>query len=137
VAWSVEAHPGRPLGVDGGALDDAASDLPVVRFERGEGALVIPAGGPALRLHALAFVLRVAVLPGADPATAEPPIASEVSVLADRAWQPAAAWSLPGPGTYLGLVALEKWPRTVEAVRLSLRGASEVAIYDLALLTFG
>ncbi len=44
---------------------------------------------------------------------------------------------MPGAGTYLGLVALDKKPRTIDAVRVSLDGATEVAIYDLALLTFG
>ena len=34
-------------------------------------------------------------------------------------------------------VALEKKPRTIEAVRVSLEGTTEVAVYDLALLTFG
>jgi hypothetical protein len=52
-------------------------------------------------------------------------------------WQSAAAFSVPGPGTYLGLVALEKRPRSVEAVRITLEGVSEVRLYDLALLTFG
>jgi hypothetical protein len=44
---------------------------------------------------------------------------------------------MPGPGTYLGLLALEKWPRTIDAVRVALAGARRVAVYDLALLTFG
>jgi hypothetical protein len=44
---------------------------------------------------------------------------------------------MPGPGTYLGLVALDKKPRTIDAVRLRLDGVREVALYDLALLAFG
>jgi hypothetical protein len=35
------------------------------------------------------------------------------------------------------LVALEKKPRTIDSVRITLDGASTVAVYDLALLTFG
>jgi hypothetical protein len=37
----------------------------------------------------------------------------------------------------VGLVALDKKPRTIESVRIRLDGAGQVAIYDLVLLTFG
>ena len=64
-------------------------------------------------------------------------MAVELAAQEAGAWQPAATFEMPGAGTYLGLVALDKRPRTIEAVRVSLTGAPEVRIYDLALLTFG
>jgi len=65
------------------------------------------------------------------------PITVELAAREGGEWRPSAAYGMPGPGTYLGFVALEKKPRTIDAVRLSLDGSSEVAVYDLALLTFG
>ena len=64
-------------------------------------------------------------------------VAAELAAREAGEWQSAATFTMPGAGTYLGLVALEKRPRTIEAVRLLLAGAREVAVYDLALLTFG
>jgi hypothetical protein len=61
----------------------------------------------------------------------------EVAAREGGAWQPSASFSMPGAGTYLGLVALEKRPRTIEGVRVALTGARDVEVYDLALLTFG
>jgi hypothetical protein len=83
-----------------------------------------------LRCHALAYVLRV------DGGSAGP-VAVELSVRESGEWRPSAAYAMPGPGTYLGLVALEKKPRTIESVRIAFEGPGEVMIYDLALLTFG
>jgi hypothetical protein len=128
VTWGI-ADGRPPLEVEGGALEPG--DVPHVRFELGTGALVIPAGGPALRCHALASVLRVAAARDGSP------VAVELAAREGGEWRRAAAYEMPGAGTYLGLVALEKWPRTIEAVRISLADASEVAVYDLALLTFG
>jgi hypothetical protein len=140
VAWSV-AEGQLPLQVEEGTLD-VSGDVSVVRFEAGGGAIVIPAAGPKLRCHALLFALRVGSTDkiSDDQAVgteAIPSVAVELAALEGRAWQPAATFTLPGPGTYLGLVALEKRPRTIESVRMALAGASEVALYDLALLTFG
>lgn len=125
--WAVaDGEPG--LEVEGGTLD--AGELPTVRFDGTGGALVIPAGGAALRCHALVFALKV-------DGVATVPIPVELSVRKKGEWQSAASFSMPGPGTYLGLVALEKRPRTIDAVRVSLDATNEVGIYDLALLTFG
>jgi hypothetical protein len=100
----------------------------LVRFEGARGSLVVPAGGAELRCHALVYVLRV---DGVGPITVE------LAAREGGAWVPAAAYEMPGAGTYLGLVALEKKPRTITAVRVALEGTSTAAIYDLALLTFG
>ncbi len=141
VTWSV-ANGQPPLQVEGGRASDE-HEIPTIRFEGGSGTLVIPAGGPRLRCHALLFALQVDVAPAAsgpsgaaEPADV-PPVTAELAALEGGAWQPSATFSMPGPGTYLGLVALEKRPRTIEAVRLALSGAQQVAVYDLALLTFG
>jgi hypothetical protein len=61
----------------------------------------------------------------------------EVAAREAGEWRAAAAFEMPGAGTYLGLLALEKRPRTIDAVRVSLADATRIAIYDLALLTFG
>ena len=127
VAWTVaDGQPG--LEVEGGTL--GAGDVPTVRVDGGAASLLIPAGGPPLRCHALLYVLRVA-------AAAERAPAVELSVREAGTWCPAAAYAMPGAGTYLGLVALDKKPRTIEAVRVRLDGVAEVALYDLALLAFG
>jgi len=127
VTWSV--HRGRPpLRVEGGAMEDG--EIPQARFEGTGGTLVLPAVGPALRCHALAYVLRLDEGRGG-------PIEIELAAREGGEWRVAASYQAPGPGTYLGLVALEKKPRTIEAVRLALEGATRVGIYDLALLTFG
>jgi hypothetical protein len=125
VTWSAIASPDE-LEAEGGAARAGAGSA--FAFPAGRGALVIPAGGPALRCHAVAYVLRVA---GAGP------IGVELAVREAGSWVPSASYEMPGAGTYLGLVALEKKPRTIDAVRLSLADASEVVVYDLALLTFG
>jgi hypothetical protein len=128
VTWSMPG--GEPaLSVEDGIVDPAA-DPPVASFAAGDGALIIPAGGHPLRCHALLFSLGVDVDEGAL-------VAVELSAQVAGEWQVSASFEMPGPGTYLGLVALEKRPRTIEAVRVGLRGAREVRVYDLALLTFG
>jgi hypothetical protein len=129
VSWSMAADE-PPLGVEGGSLDPAA-DAPIVAFPTSDGLLVIPAGGHPLRCHALLFALGVE---GVAEATA---VGVELAALEEGEWQASARFEIPGPGTYLGLVALEKRPRTISSVRLALRGAGQVRVYDLALLTFG
>ena len=145
--WSV-ADGQPPMRVEGGTTvasgdADAAGDPLVVGFEGGRGAIVIPVGGPQLRCHALLFTLRVDdVVVTAD---GPPGDAHDVSVRGlsrcPRSRQGSGSHRrrsrCPGPGTYLGLMALEKWPRTIDAVRVALAGARRVAVYDLALLTFG
>jgi hypothetical protein len=142
VTWAV-ADGQPPLQVEGGRTSDEGT-VPTLRFEGDSGALVIPAGGPRLRCHALLFALRVEGEPtGGGPSGSAarpvegPPVAVELAALEGGEWQAAATFSMPGPGTYLGLVALEKRPGTIEAVRLALAGAQQVVVYDLALLTFG
>jgi hypothetical protein len=154
VTWSMPAGQ-PPLQVEGGRADLDA-EVPFVRFARPTGSLTIPAGGARLRCHALLFALGVeapgasaglraaapeSVPPDGQQPPAQPPVPLEIGVeLAAREageWQPAATFALPGSGTYLALVALEKRPRTIDAVRVALQGASGVLIYDLALLTFG
>jgi hypothetical protein len=127
VTWSV--HDGQPsLAVEGGAV--AAGDVPLASFEGTSGTLVIPAGGPPLRCHALLYVLRIDDGPGGA-------VGVELAAREAGEWRTAASYQVPGPGSYLGLVALEKKPRTIEAVRVALDGTSRVEVYDLALLTFG
>ena len=127
VTWAV-ADGVPALEVEGGSLE--AGEVPVVRFDGAAGSLVIPAGGAELRCHALVYVLGVR----ADAGTT---IKVELAAREAGAWHSSAAYEMPGPGTYLGFVALEKKPRTIEAVRVSFDGTNEVAVYDLALLTFG
>jgi hypothetical protein len=129
VTWSMTAAE-PPLGVEGGTCD-LAGDPPVAAIETDAGALVIPAGGHPLRCHALLFSLGIE---GGDEGAA---VGVELAALEAAEWQSAAVFEMPGPGTYLGLVALDKRPRTIDSVRFSLRGARVVRIYDLALLTFG
>jgi hypothetical protein len=129
VTWAVAD--GEPaVRVEAGSVRPDG-EVPAVRFEGASGAIVIPAGGPGLRCHALLYALRL------DALEAEAAVSVELAALEGGTWQPSAAYAMPGSGTYLGLVALEKRPRTIEAVRITLAGAPDVAIYDLALLTFG
>jgi hypothetical protein len=129
VAWSM-AEGAPSLEVEGGMARTSAQAVPVVRFEASCGALVIPAAGPQLRCHALIYVLRV-------EAPAVSPVSVELAARESGEWRSAATYEIPGSGTYLGFVALEKTPWTIDAVRVALDGVSQVAIYDLALLTFG
>ncbi len=127
VTWAMPG--GVPaLEVEGGASE--RGEPTTVRFDGAAGALIIPAGGPGLRCHALVYALRVG-----GGATAS--ITVELAAREAGEWRRSAVYEMPGPGTYLGFVALEKKPRTIDAVRVALDGANEVAIYDLALLTFG
>ena len=129
VAWSVAD--GEPdLGVEGGTLDDGGA-VSSVRFPSSRGSLLIPRGGPDLRCHALVYALTLGGV------TEGVPITIELAAREAEEWRRAAAFELPQPGTYLGLVALEKKPRTIDSVRISIGGAAEVRIYDLALLAFG
>ncbi len=132
VAWSI-AVDAPPLEVDGGSLDEVEvaeeGVVVTVRFDGQGGSLIIPEGGLALRCHALAYVLRVSA-----PAA---PVDVELAVREAGGWCPVVAYPMPGSGTYVGLIGLEKKPRTIDAVRITLDGASEVAVYDLALLSFG
>ena len=124
VTWSL-AEPGATLIVEPGVgAGDGGSYS--VDFGGPSGSLVIPAGGLPLRCHALAFVLQV---PGITQI--------EVSTEELDGWQPGPAFELTGEGTYVGLVALDKLPHTIKQVRLTLSGAAQVTLYDLALLTFG
>ncbi len=129
VTWSATDAQRSP-GVEGGELD-RSGDVPRARFEGRSGALIIAAGGAPLRCHALVYALRVE--------TADATVGVGVALAARAAgdWRTAASYAIPGTGTYLGFVALEKKPRTIDAVRISFDGATDVAIYDLALLTFG
>ena len=132
VTWEVAS--GEPgLLVEAGTLD--GGEVPRVRSSGTSVSLLIPAGGSPLRCHALAFVLRVDA--AVDAAVEVAPIKVTVAAREAGEWRPAASYEMPGAGTYLGLLALDKLPRTIEAVRVALDGAAEVAIYDLALLTFG
>ena len=127
VTWSaLESEP--PLSVEGGTLE--GGEVPSASFADARGSMLIPVGGAPLRCHALAYVLRV-------EAAGNGPIAVELLAQVAGEWVPSAAYEMPGTGTYLGLVALEKKPRTIDSVRVTLDGASTVAVYDLALLTFG
>jgi hypothetical protein len=128
VTWSV-ADGSPPLELDGAELDSGAA-APCVRFDGEAGSLVIPVGGAPLRCHALLYAFTVAT-------SVTTPIDVELAARQAGEWRPSASYQVPGPGTYLGLVALEKKPRTIEGVRITLHGVSELTIYDLALLTFG
>jgi hypothetical protein len=128
VTWEVAAGE-HGLVVEGGTLE--GGDVPVVRSHDGAVSLLFPAAGPELRCHALAYVLRV------DAAERAATVTVDVVAREGGEWRSAAAFEMPGEGTYIGLLALEKQPRTIDAVRVSLDGAVAVAVYDLALLTFG
>jgi hypothetical protein len=125
ISWSaLEGEP--PLAVEGGNLE--AGQVPLVRFEAGGGSVLLPAGGAPLRCHALVYALQV---------EATEVVSVELAAREAGEWVGSAAYEMPGSGTYLGLVALEKKQRTIDAVRVTLEGATSVRIYDLALLTFG
>ena len=47
------------------------------------------------------------------------------------------SFEMPDEGSYLGLIALEKKPRSIDAVRLVFSDATSVRLYDLVLLSFG
>jgi hypothetical protein len=126
VSWEV-ATGGTGLRVEGGTLEEG--EVPAVTGTHGSLRLVFPAAGPPLRCHALAYVLTVE--------TAAAAVRVDVAAREAGEWRAAAAFELPGAGTYLGLLALDKRPRTIDAVRVSLADATRIAIYDLALLTFG
>jgi hypothetical protein len=106
VTWSIDVGQ-PPLRVEDGH-PEVAGEVPVIRLDAPRGHLVIPAGGPRLRCHALLFTLGVdeagVVSEGSAAATA-PAIPVELAALEPGGWQPAAAFTLPGQGTYLGL-----WP---------------------------
>jgi hypothetical protein len=125
VTWSA-TDSATELGSSGDIVI-VAGEATVVRLD-GRGTITIPAGGDALRQHALAYALQV---DGVGP------VGFEVAAREAGEWKPAAMYEVPGAGTYLGLMALEKKPRTIDAVRVTLTGATTVSIYDLALLTFG
>jgi hypothetical protein len=129
VSWSaIDGVP--PLEVEHGSLD-ATGETATASFDGSAGSLLIPVGGPALRCRVLVYALKL------DGHASEASIGVELAVREAGEWRPSAAYQLPQSGTYLAFVALEKKPRTIEAVRISLDGASEVTVYDLALLTFG
>jgi len=129
VTWAVaDGHP--PMRLEGGAAS-LSGEVTVVTMDDASGALIIPAGGPRLRCHALLYALGIETVDG------DARVAVELAALEDGEWRSAARFEMPSPGTYLGFVGLEKRPRTIEAVRISLDGAREVRLYDLALLTFG
>ncbi|MFV2064796.1 MAG: glycosyltransferase family 92 protein, partial [Chloroflexota bacterium] len=109
VSWQV-GDSETALQVEGGSVASSADGLRV-ELDASGGALLIPEGGPAMRCHALLFVLRV-------PATAT----LVVAVREPDGWKPGPEFELPGEGTYLGFVALEKLPRSIEAVRIRLDG---------------
>jgi hypothetical protein len=136
VTWSAAA--GEPqLAVEHGTMGrEGESGEVAVRFDGGAGAIVMPAGGPALRCHALLFCLGVEAGTG-EPELLTTPVAVRLQAREAGAWALAATFPMPGSGTYLGLVALEKKPRTIESVQLAFEGATRVRVYDLALLTFG
>jgi hypothetical protein len=124
VTWAApDGEP--PLQVEGGRLG-AREGLPFVELAEERGAIVISAGGPPLRCHALLFTLRV------DSA-----LEVELSAREAGSWEALPRFAMPGPGTYLGLMSLDKRPRTIEAVRMALDGAGVIGILDLALLSFG
>jgi len=132
-ASDLEAGPAMDVQ-DGKVVEASTTEAgqpTAIRFEQARGAIVFPVGAPRWRCHALLFSLRV------DDLAAEATVTVELAAREAGQWQPSASFELPGVGTYLGLVALEKRPRTIEAVRIGLTGAREVRVYDLALLTFG
>jgi hypothetical protein len=124
VTWGIDG-PGDRLAVDGGALEEG-EDGWVVRFDEPSGSLAIPTGGPALRCHALLFALRT-----------QAPVEVVAEAKEQGEWRSAATFPIPAAGGYLSLFALDKWPRTIDAVRLTFEGTPELLLYDLALLTFG
>jgi hypothetical protein len=130
VTWALpDGRP--PLLVHGGRAPDAVAGEPrIVEVADATCTLTIPAGGHPLRCHALLYCLALEA-----PAAAS--IGVAISAREAGEWRTAAGFEMPGTGTYLGLVALEKKPRTIDAVRISLTGATRVLAYDLALLTFG
>jgi hypothetical protein len=134
-----------PLEVAGGPLD-AATGTPIVALGPQGGSIVIAAGGPPLRRHAILFTLRIdggATADGgqgstaAHGATAAEASRVTLSVREGGRWESLPGFAMPGPGTYLGLMALDKQPRTIESVRLAFRGVRSIEILDLALLSFG
>ena len=142
VSWAAP-HGQPPLTVEGGSLRTHAG-VPIVDLRGEGGSLLIPTGGPTLRCHALLFTLRVdrgtavATREGSAAAVSgDGTVRAVIAAREDGQWQDLPEFRMPGPGTYLGLMSLDKRPRTIDAVRLSLVGPRTVEILDLALLSFG
>ena len=52
-------------------------------------------------------------------------------------WEEAVALPLPQEGTYLGFVALDERPRTIDAARVVVAGVPTFELLDLALFAYG
>ena len=74
---------------------------------------------------------------GSDAAATEPQVPIELSVREEGRWEALPGFSMPGSGTYLGLMSLDKRPRTIDSVRLTFSAARRIEILDLALVSFG
>lgn len=111
--------------IEGGSMQRTAAGWSI-EFDGAIGNVIIPEGGPQLRCHALLFVLHVPKRANVVVAASEP-----------GGWQPGPSFELTREGSYVGLMALDKLPRTIDAVRLSVSGPLRLTVYDLALLSFG
>ena len=104
------------------AVDPEAPTTP-----SGEADITIAEVGPPLRQHALLLALGVSD-------------ASRMTVQVREAggpWEEAVALPLEREGTYLGFVALDDRPRTLDAVRVAVAGVPSFEVFDLALISYG
>jgi hypothetical protein len=127
IVWSL-ADPSERPSLDGGALerpDERSAWRATVTGE--DAGLTIDATGHPLRQHALLFAIRV-------------PAPARLSVDAGSAggpWEPAVTIALARDGSYLGFVALDDRPRTIDAVRVLVSGVPTFELFDLVLVAFG
>jgi hypothetical protein len=127
IVWSL-ASAERPPALEGGSLvrpdEESAWRATIAADEAG---LTIDATGHPLRQHALLLAIGV-------------PDAARVSVetrAGEGLWERAVELPLPREGTYLGFVALDERPRTIDAARLVIAGVPAFELLDLALIAYG
>jgi hypothetical protein len=131
-----QAAPGRLLGsihaehqlrwlegeVTWSAIDP---DAPAVIH--GDAPVTIADTGAPLRQHALLLTIGV---PGAARVVVDARAPA-------GGWEEAVAVSLPQDGTYLGFVALDERPRTLDVVRFTVADVPSFELLDLALVAYG
>ena len=127
IVWSLSALTDPPP-LEGGSLDRPDEHSAWRATVTGEDAgLTIDASGHPLRQHAI--LLAVAV-PGPTTVRVD-------ARVGDGPWDEAVALPLARDGTYLGFVALDERPRTIDAVRVVIAGAPTFELLDLALIAYG
>jgi hypothetical protein len=127
IVWSLVGSTAPPA-IEGGSLarEDGASGWHGT-VVADDASITIDASGRPLRQHAVLIAIGT-------------PAATQVRLLTrngDGAWEEAVTVALPRDGTYLGFIALDDRPRTVDDVRLTVSGVASFELLDLALVSYG